>query len=89
MFAASTHDHTLLFTDTGRVYYKKVREPSGSAGASHLTAGTVRNGPLPGVYIDSSDVRGASLRLRLEVTDADSDGDFEGTFYLEYNEVLP
>jgi DNA gyrase subunit A len=31
MFAASTHDHTLLFTDKGRVYYKKVYElPEGS-----------------------------------------------------------
>jgi DNA gyrase subunit A len=26
MFAASTHDHLLLFTDKGRVYYKKVFE---------------------------------------------------------------
>ncbi len=31
MFAASTHDHTLLFTDKGRVYYKKVFElPEGA-----------------------------------------------------------
>ncbi|MBA3460788.1 MAG: DNA gyrase subunit A [Deltaproteobacteria bacterium] len=31
MFAASTHDHTLLFTDKGRVYYKKVYElPEGA-----------------------------------------------------------
>ena len=31
MFAASTHDHLLLFTDRGRVYYKKVFElPEGS-----------------------------------------------------------
>ncbi|MGE3545770.1 MAG: DNA gyrase subunit A [Kofleriaceae bacterium] len=31
MFAASTHDHTLLFTDKGRAYYKKVFElPEGS-----------------------------------------------------------
>jgi len=31
MFAASTHDHVLLFTDRGRVYYKKVFElPEGS-----------------------------------------------------------
>jgi DNA gyrase subunit A len=31
MFAASTHDHVLLFTDKGRVYYKKVFElPEGS-----------------------------------------------------------
>ena len=31
MFAASTHDHLLLFTDKGRVYYKKVFElPEGS-----------------------------------------------------------
>src|ERR1041384_8303858 len=31
MFAASTHDHVLLFTDKGRAYYKKVFElPEGS-----------------------------------------------------------
>jgi DNA gyrase subunit A len=31
MFAASTHDHLLLFTDRGRAYYKKVFElPEGS-----------------------------------------------------------
>ncbi|HEX7836536.1 MAG TPA: DNA gyrase subunit A [Kofleriaceae bacterium] len=31
MFAASTHDHVLLFTDRGRAYYKKVFElPEGS-----------------------------------------------------------
>jgi DNA gyrase subunit A len=31
MFAASTHDHLLLFTDKGRVYYKKVHElPEGA-----------------------------------------------------------
>jgi DNA gyrase subunit A len=31
MFAGSTHDHTLLFTDKGRVYYKKVYEiPEGA-----------------------------------------------------------
>ena len=31
MFAASTHDHLLLFTDKGRVYYKKVFElPEGT-----------------------------------------------------------
>jgi DNA gyrase subunit A len=31
MFAASTHDHLLLFTDKGRAYYKKVFElPEGS-----------------------------------------------------------
>ncbi|HEY0190350.1 MAG TPA: DNA gyrase subunit A [Kofleriaceae bacterium] len=31
MFAASTHDHLLLFTDKGRVYHKKVYElPQGS-----------------------------------------------------------
>ncbi len=31
MFAASTHDHTLLFTDKGRAYYKKVYElPEGA-----------------------------------------------------------
>ncbi len=31
MFAGSTHDHLLLFTDKGRVYYKKVFElPEGS-----------------------------------------------------------
>jgi DNA gyrase subunit A len=31
MFAASTHDHVLLFTDKGRVYYKKVFElPEGA-----------------------------------------------------------
>ena len=31
MFAASTHDHLLLFTDKGRVYYKKVFElPEGA-----------------------------------------------------------
>ncbi|MND08104.1 DNA gyrase subunit A [compost metagenome] len=26
MFAASTHDHLLLFTDKGRAYHKKVFE---------------------------------------------------------------
>jgi DNA gyrase subunit A len=31
MFAASTHDHLLLFTDKGRAYYKKVHElPEGA-----------------------------------------------------------
>ncbi len=34
MFAASTHDHLLLFTDKGRVYYKKVFElPEGARNA--------------------------------------------------------
>lgn len=64
-------------------------EPSGSAGGSHITAGTVKNGPLPGMYHDSSGVRGASLRVRVEVTDADNDADFEGTIYLEWNPAAP
>ena len=60
-------------------------EPSGSAGASHLTAGTVKNGPFPGMYHDANGVRGASLRLRLEITDSDVDADFEGYMYAAWN----
>ena len=47
MFAASTHDHVLLFTSTGRVYQKRVFElPKGSR--------TARGKPLVGV-IDLQD----------------------------------
>lgn len=63
-------------------------ETYGSAGASHLTAGTVRNGPLPGMYHGSDGVRGASLRIRLESVDSDNDADYEGSFYIQWNECV-
>lgn len=65
-------------------------EPSGSAGASHITAGTVKNGPFPGWYYDATTrQRAASWRLRGELVDADSDALFTGTFYADFNEALP
>lgn len=55
-------------------------ELSGSAGASRLTAGTVRNGPFPGLYrVAGYDGPRASWRIQLVVVDADNDADFEGT----------
>lgn len=68
---------------------EETNEPSGSLGGSHLTAGTVRNGPFPGVYTDlTSKQRAASWRLRIEVVDSDNDADFEGNFYAEWNEAI-
>lgn len=61
-------------------------EPSGSAGASRLTAGTVRNGPFPGQYY-ANGVRGASWRVQVVVVDADNDADFEGSVFVEWNEA--
>lgn len=53
-------------------------EPSGSAGAAEIAAGTVLNGPFPGVRRLSAGGRKQSWRLKIDVVDADSDGDFEG-----------
>lgn len=53
-------------------------EPSGSAGGTRLTAGTVLNGPFPPL-LRTGGTRQSSFRLYIEVTDADNDADFEGT----------
>lgn len=55
-------------------------EPSGSLGASELSAGSVLNGPFPGKYRDKDTKEWKpNARLRFEVSgDADSDADFEG-----------
>jgi hypothetical protein len=56
-------------------------EDTGSTGGTSLAAGTVRNGPFAGKLFSSSGppFALATHRVRLEVTDADNDGDFEGT----------
>lgn len=67
---------------------EEAQEPSGSAGGSRLTAGTVRNGPFPGKYVDAAGAPGASWRVQFDVTDADADADFEGRVVLHCNEVV-
>ena len=62
-------------------------EPSGSAGGSRLSAGSVRNGAFPGRYHDGT-APAASWRVQLVVVDADADADFEGTIYVEGNSPL-
>lgn len=64
-------------------------EPSGSAGASHITAGTVVNGPFPGSFYDATTrQRDASWRIRIEVVDSDNDADFEGNVHIEFNDAV-
>lgn len=53
----------------------------GSTG-SHITAGTVVNGPFPGRYMAGEDPPYTGWRLVLDVVDADADGDFEGSIYI-------
>ena len=57
-------------------------EPRGSAGASDLAAGTVKDGPFPGRSVDAAG-QIASWRISAVVVDADGDADFEGTVYVE------
>ena len=58
-------------------------EPSGSAGASALTAGSVLNGPFPGTLRGALGVKEATRipnwRIRYQVVDADNDASFIGT----------
>lgn len=58
-------------------------EPSGSEGASHLTAGTVKNGPFPRPYRGSitgpGQMPGSAWRAQFVMVDADADGAFSGT----------
>lgn len=60
-------------------------EPSGSLGATDLAAGAVRNGPFPNRYRDPAAAAPGELpvftawRLRIDVTDANNNADFEGT----------
>jgi hypothetical protein len=61
-------------------------EPSGSAGGTDLSAGTVRNGHFAPAYRVGG-VRAATHRLQVVVVDGDSDGDFEGTIEVFYNTV--
>jgi hypothetical protein len=53
-------------------------EDTGSLGGTALSAGTVRNGPFAG-KLYSSGAPVATHRMRVVVTDADNDADFEGT----------
>lgn len=57
---------------------EEVLEPTGSAGAAGLVAGTVRNGPFPPNFRDATG-RHSAWRLKIVVTDADSDASFIGT----------
>lgn len=53
-------------------------EDTGSLGGTSLSAGTVRNGPFMGkLYSGGAPV--ATHRVRIEVTDANANADFEGT----------
>ena len=63
-------------------------EVSGSAGASSLAVGVVRNGGFPGQY-QSAGVGGPSWRVRFVVTESGtSNADFEGTLYIWPNSEL-
>lgn len=53
-------------------------EPSGSLGGSAIAAGSVLNGPFPGL-LRTALGRQPSWRVNIVWTDADSDGDMEGT----------
>lgn len=61
-------------------------EPSGSASASRLTAGTVKNGPFPRPMrrgtvtgVAGTQMPGACWRASYVMVDADADGSFVGT----------
>lgn len=55
-------------------------EESGSAGGASLSAGAVKNGPFfNSPYNPLTNSRQASCRLNIVFTDADADGDMEGT----------
>jgi hypothetical protein len=61
-------------------------EPSGSAGGTDLSAGTVRNGHLSPPS-RTGGVRTSAWRLQVVVVDADDDAEFEGTLEVFYNSV--
>lgn len=63
---------------------EEMSEPSGSAGGSRLTAGTVKNGIFPGIYRDSTGP-GPAWRCQVVVVDADSDGDLEANLWVYAN----
>lgn len=68
---------------------EEVSEPTGSAGASALTAATVVNGPFPG-KVRSVLGPQPTWRLRIEVSgDADADADFEGVVEVHGEYTLP
>ena len=68
------------FADT-----EEASEPTGSAGASHMTAGTVKNGPFPPLYRNKGVGTETSWRLVFDVVDADADSAFTGTVYITGN----
>jgi len=73
----------LVTLDSG----EELGEPSGSTGASRLTAGTVRNGTFPGLYRTTpSSVGGlgvgASWRIQWVTVDSDADFDPDYTVYI-------
>ncbi len=70
---------------------EEAREPQGSTGGAHITAGTVVNGGFPGVYRanvtgnssdPSTNTAGPSWRVQVVAVDADSDGFLTGTLYV-------
>lgn len=72
------------FADT-----EEASEPTGSAGASHMTAGTVKNGPFPPLYRDKTNkTTSTSWRLQFVVVDADADSAFTGTVYISGNSAV-
>lgn len=77
------------FSDT-----EEMSEPSGSAGGSRLTAGTVKNGGFPrplrrgtvtGALPNQTQMPGASWRVSYVMVDADADGVFTGTLSVYAN----
>jgi hypothetical protein len=68
-------------------------EPSGSAGAARLAAGTVRNGAFPGRYLVKNQPdtsrgaidRGAAWRFQIVVADANANAAFAGSLHVQGN----
>lgn len=66
---------------------EEASEPVGSAGGSHLTAGTVKNGAFPGPYRTkgAGGSTATAWRLQFVTVDADEDSAFTGTVYVSGN----
>jgi hypothetical protein len=67
---------------------EEASEPQGSAGGSHLTAGSVKNGPFPPPYRSAGVGTLTAWRLQFVMVDADADGSFTGTVYIFGNSGL-
>lgn len=83
MSASSTAPETkqaTVFNSDVLASVEREFEESGSLGGASLAAGAVQNGAFfPSIYNPATDARMATCRLRIAITDADSDASFIGT----------